>query len=1420
MENRKLIKFIIPIFILGFFIVNINFAFGYESETHAYLTNEIFNFYNDNFNNNKISDNLKNYLIDGSRREDDPPRWMNHFYDPVKDRGLSYDRAIDPLINVGSWEKAKDWANDENNQNNLIYKVPATIASILSAIEQNQLNLISDKTNFTWQEAVRAWSNGEKEKAMFTLGHILHLVEDISVPDHSRNDPHLDDSPYENFTKQFTLGNSDMNLSKNLSNKQPIALQNLGDYFKNLATYSNNNFYSKDTIGIQSGYDFPQPDYQNAEIYQGYFYIVNKDSSGQNYYLLRKKSLGSLIITNKDDMDIQNNKTMNSYWSLLSVKSVQYGAGIVNLFFQEAEAAKNNPNFSRVEKPSIFAQVLGAVENAASSVKNFISDIGSAARSALVSNSSGLQPIGEITLDNSQNNDSAGADVSQNQNDAPATSANKTATKTSTNINKTASNKTESAKVAELNQQIKDLKQHIINLEKNQDNTPDTNLTDANNADNNPVDNSVSKTESAAKTPIQCVLNGSQLPTHSGLIINEIAWMGSLKSASDEWMELKNISNSDLDVSNWQLTNKNGSIKINLSNSKTKIIKPNQFLLFERTDNNSAKGTADLIYSGALSNSNEELGLFDSNCNLIDIAAANPKWPAGDNTVKKTMERNLNDLGWHTSSNIGGTPKKENSSGIVYGVGGYSGGSSPGGTSSPNNSLSINKPAPQFYPVLINEIMYNPQGSDDGREWIEIFNKSSSTIDLTEWKFSESGSDHGLTLKQGDKNIYPDSYAIISNNTDKFLKDFPGFSGTIFQSSFSLANSGETLILKNQDLQIDEITYSSSTGAYDNGQSLQLIDGSWQEAVPTPGADNILEPDNFTLDDNQGDTATSTPTSTPNAIPQADFKYDLTIIKPGDLITFDASSSTDSDGNIILYNWDFGDGQTASSTAATTTHIYNSSGNYSIVLTVFDDQNASSTFSAELLVISPPRIFISEIVYDGNGDDNGKEFIELYNAGDSQDLSGWSLEYQMQDSTITESLAVFGSQPEDISTISQNGFLLIGLNNYNASNYNDIAADIKRAASLPNGINGENINVILYDQNNNEISRVEYDKNSAPDGESLERKAFKDGVCYDPTEDYEFLGNGCNLSGGQDDFIKRSLPFPQNSSSLKEPRMVPGPAQNFSAQFDKDSMQLILSWQPPLELDGNPDDLFYQINDTNNSSSFIPEIKTKLYEYKIPIKEIGRDYSFSIRAIDKEGLLGEEANIIVSVPGFFSSVNFYQNQESTSSTSTKYYLDLSWNDYPFIPQIFKFSDVDISNMWKSVIFYFNQDAPITDDLLWYDYLNNMYYGGGWGRAMPGALKLTYPSCTLWPTQSTALILPGGCSALAGGTSAIPLNQNLLADKRVSIEILPESFNGAALSGNDYITIGFYAFKPGYEPNNYGMGLVAIDKTKYYFTDIK
>ena len=74
MENYKYLKFLTPVFIFGFFIVSFSNVFAYNIETHAFLTNEIIEFYNQNFSNQRITDNLKDYLNDGARREDDPVR--------------------------------------------------------------------------------------------------------------------------------------------------------------------------------------------------------------------------------------------------------------------------------------------------------------------------------------------------------------------------------------------------------------------------------------------------------------------------------------------------------------------------------------------------------------------------------------------------------------------------------------------------------------------------------------------------------------------------------------------------------------------------------------------------------------------------------------------------------------------------------------------------------------------------------------------------------------------------------------------------------------------------------------------------------------------------------------------------------------------------------------------------------------------------------------------------------------------------------------------------------------------------------------------------------------------------------------------------------------------------------------------------
>lgn len=144
--------------------------------------------------------------------------------------------------------------------------------------------------------------------------------------------------------------------------------------------------------------------------------------------------------------------------------------------------------------------------------------------------------------------------------------------------------------------------------------------------------------------------------------------------------------------------------------------------------------------------------------------------------------------------------------------------------------------------IIINEIMYNPSGSDDGHEWIEIY--SNESINISGWKFYEAGTNHGLTLINGSWVI--NGYAIIADEWDTFLSDYPNFNGTLFDSSFSLKNSGEYLALKNGSNIVDEVNYSTDM-ANGNGKSLERFDYGWNESSVMGGSpgkqnnDSIIE---------------------------------------------------------------------------------------------------------------------------------------------------------------------------------------------------------------------------------------------------------------------------------------------------------------------------------------------------------------------------------------------------------------------------------------------------------------------------------------------------------------------------------------------------------------------------------------------------
>lgn len=75
---------------------------------------------------------------------------------------------------------------------------------------------------------------------------------------------------------------------------------------------------------------------------------------------------------------------------------------------------------------------------------------------------------------------------------------------------------------------------------------------------------------------------------------------------------------------------------------------------------------------------------------------------------------------------------------------------------------------------------------------------------------------------------------------------------------------------------------------------------------------------------------------------------------PGDTVTFDAGDST---GDVETYEWDFGDGATA--TGETVSHTYDDAGEYEVTLTIIDQDGREDTTSATLDVFGEPTATFS-----------------------------------------------------------------------------------------------------------------------------------------------------------------------------------------------------------------------------------------------------------------------------------------------------------------------------------------------------------------------------------------------------------------------------------------------------------------------------
>jgi len=173
--------------------------------------------------------------------------------------------------------------------------------------------------------------------------------------------------------------------------------------------------------------------------------------------------------------------------------------------------------------------------------------------------------------------------------------------------------------------------------------------------------------------------------------------------------------------------------------------------------------------------------------------------------------------------------------------------------------------------IVINEINYNSSDTFNPEDWVELYNPSPQSIDLSGWIFKDSDSSHSYIIPENTL-LDPDSYIVLCKDSTLFKSYFPNVENFVGDLNFGLSGAGELIRLYNNfGTIIDSLTYDDSspwpTECDGNGPTLELKNhtrnnshySSWDASSGngTPGGVNSvftsiseksnIQPSNFRL---------------------------------------------------------------------------------------------------------------------------------------------------------------------------------------------------------------------------------------------------------------------------------------------------------------------------------------------------------------------------------------------------------------------------------------------------------------------------------------------------------------------------------------------------------------------------------------------
>ena len=171
-------------------------------------------------------------------------------------------------------------------------------------------------------------------------------------------------------------------------------------------------------------------------------------------------------------------------------------------------------------------------------------------------------------------------------------------------------------------------------------------------------------------------------------------------------------------------------------------------------------------------------------------------------------------------------------------------------------------------------------------------------------------------------------------------------------ASFTVACSGPTCTFDGTQSSDPDGTIVQFRWIFGDGSSVPWTDGTLRPVVTHTYATGTFTA-TLHVHDNAG--AVSAPysqalPSITNALPVASF----TVTCSGLTCTFDGSASSDRDGSIWRFEWQFGDGSTGYSSTAS--HTYRATGTYTAALAVFDNAGQRNSVTTPLSVTAPPVV--------------------------------------------------------------------------------------------------------------------------------------------------------------------------------------------------------------------------------------------------------------------------------------------------------------------------------------------------------------------------------------------------------------------------------------------------------------------------------